>query len=187
MIKLQSNIPAELLVRLKLQLGIRSFVETGTCVGASAEVAALCFEHVWTIELVDRDQRQAHANLDKYPNVTMLRGNSPEILPQVIAEAPQPILFWLDAHWSGVGPQPAIECPLLEELRIIGGLRGMDVVLIDDARMFISSPDPPHDPGKWPNIAEVFRALEHWAQPRWYGVLEGRDVIAVTPQGVDLP
>jgi hypothetical protein len=66
-------------------------------------------------------------------------------------------VFWLDGHWSaGDTAGEGDECPLLEELATIGP---QHAILIDDARLFIEPPPPPHDPSQWPTLEQVMAAL----------------------------
>ena len=88
----------------------------------------------------------------------MHTGDSAEVLPRIVAAIREPILFWLDGHYSGEGTaHGAAETPLPEELRAIArrGHPG-DVVLVDDARLLGT--------GAYPD-AESIRSLLAAAHP----------------------
>jgi hypothetical protein len=72
-------------------------------------------------------------------NVRILRGDSGEILPDVLATIEGPVIYWLDGHYSGKGTALAgnTQCPIIAELdAIIKRGNAEDIILIDDARLF---------------------------------------------------
>ncbi|MDR1514735.1 MAG: hypothetical protein LBS45_03495 [Synergistaceae bacterium] len=63
------------------------------------------------------------------------------VLKDVLDGKNSPMLFWLDAHWSGGDTAGEnIQCPLLEELKIILDSNSSHFILIDDARLILASP-----------------------------------------------
>ena len=145
-----------------LKMGIerecKAFVETGTYRGDTARLAAQIFTEVHTIESnPEYFITAASTTAINSPEVKLAfhRGESPTILRTILPGLPIPVLFWLDAHWMGEGPMPLCECPLLDELVAINesGCRG--IIAIDDARLFIDPPPPPHNPAQWPTMAQV--------------------------------
>ena len=131
-------------------------IETGTYLGDSTEVLSGFFEHVVTIE---RDEKLAKNALNRFigkENIKVHLGNSAEILCEITPQNERPVLFWLDAHFSGgVTAGEEYPCPLLDELAIISKLREADntIVLIDDARALIGL-------GGWPTIDQVCRLFD---------------------------
>jgi len=75
-------------------------------------------------------------------NVHVINGHSPEVLAKILPKIKEPILFWLDAHFTpdnrNLSEIPAeILMPLKKEMEIILSSRnGEDVILIDDFQMF---------------------------------------------------
>ena len=68
--------------------------------------------------------------------MTCHHGNSPDVLRSLAATIDEPVLFYLDAHWSGgVTAHGEVEVPLLEELEIIRKRPHGDFIIIDDARL----------------------------------------------------
>jgi len=117
--------------------GIRRLVETGTFEGEMVRKVRRAFATLVTIELSQELAREARRKLRPYPGITVLDGDSAEILPRVLRELREPALFWLDGHFSGgATARGTLDTPLLEELRVIAahGVEG-HVVLIDDARL----------------------------------------------------
>jgi hypothetical protein len=137
-----------------------AFVESGTFTGVTTRWAAKNFRAVFTIERYE-PLFQAHSpELAALPNVTPLLGDSSQLIP-VIAQGLEEFagMYWLDAHWSGEGTAGEDnECPLLAELAPLAK-RPQDIILIDDARLFLCAPPLPHKPGAWPSIAQVLQAL----------------------------
>lgn len=151
------GLPPKLARAARRAVGARTLVETGTNVGNSAARAAPLFERVVTIErdpTLHATARSRHADLR---NVEWVLGDSREVLPQL--DLSEPTVFWLDGHWSaGDTAGEGDECPLLEELATIGP---QHAILIDDARLFVEPPPPPHDPSQWPTLEQVIAALDN--------------------------
>src|ERR1039458_2726341 len=72
--------PTELILALKEASGIENFVETGTLVGDTAAWAANNFRRVVTIENESGRFGKAVQRFGGTPNVTVVFGNSPDIL-----------------------------------------------------------------------------------------------------------
>jgi len=175
-----SGIPEVITLALADLNGAKVFVESGTYLGATTRWASRHFERVFTIERAPSLYEQHSAELRRLDGVTPLLGDSRDVLPSVINEiGPRRAVYWLDGHWSG-GPTAGEddECPLLGELSCLAG-RQDDIVLIDDARLFLSSPPRPHKAESWPTIDEVIRALGLGGRVPFIQVCE--DVIFAVP------
>ena len=172
--------PCELIDKLRARFEIPVFVETGTYKGDTAAWAASRFERVLTVERSEELHREATRRLTTFPNVKALLGDSRVALQKIIAEADQPAVFWLDAHWCGGQASAGAndQCPLLDEISIIRESREPKYILIDDARLFLSPPSPPHRVADWPSLSEVLGALQYDEAARTV-VLE--DVIVSVP------
>jgi hypothetical protein len=157
---IQQGAPFEIIKDLAKLSGITAFVETGTYHGNTTRWAAQHFDSVFTMEQAEGLYQQHHQELRALGNVEPLYGDSKILLPQVIAKlGGRPALFWLDGHWSGgetAGEND--QCPLLSELETLKDRRG-DILLIDDASLFLSVPPVPHDPAQWPTLPEIVRLL----------------------------
>ena len=92
----------------------------------------------------------------------------------------EPAIFWLDAHYSGDGTFGSEnKCPLLDEIIAVNKSKFSNVLLIDDARAFLSPQTISHNPEEWPNIVEIFNLLSQVSN-RYIIILE--DVIFVVPE-----
>ncbi len=178
-------LPPELAAGLRDRLGLTRAIETGTYRGGGTRRLAAVFPRVVTVEVSEELARSASETLGPLPGVEVRQGSSQDVLPALVDRA-QPTLYWLDGHWSGgVTGGEEDECPVLAELVAIASGHADDCILIDDARLFLAPPPPPHDPAKWPDIAALVDALAR-AKPG-HRVLIAHDlVIAVPPRAADL-
>lgn len=161
------GVPSEITLALSRLNSVKTFVETGTFRGGTTRWAAAHFEKVFTIERAPTIYELNAPDLGRFPNVTALLGDSRRVLPEIVsALGDQPAVFWLDGHWSGADTAgESDECPLLGELAALSG-RHEDIILIDDARLFLSAPPRPHNPTEWPGVCEIVEALgRHCGKP----------------------
>ena len=172
------GVPQELVTRLAQQFSITTFVETGTHKGRTAEWASGLFKKVITIEGSEKWYQATKERLAAVTNIEILFGHSAQLLPEVVRRLEGPAVFWLDAHWSGRQTAGAEDqCPLLSEIAAVNGSSLEHFVLIDDARLFLSPPEPPHNIDQWPEIAAVLAALN--GTRRKYAVIFEDAIIAV--------
>lgn len=120
---------------------IKNFVETGTYQGSTVIPLSKQFEHIYTIELMEKWHRYAMARAakEKASNIRFYLGDSKDVLPRIVKEAKGPTIFFLDGHCCGEHTDTAKtdEKPLLFELEAINkGRRENDIIIIDDLRMF---------------------------------------------------
>ena len=175
--------PPEELVRLLQQtFALTDFIETGTYQGATAAWAAERFQRVVSIELSSLLYKAARHHYAGTPNIEVRHGDSGGVLRDLVPALEKPALFWLDAHWSG-GPTAGedYECPLLAEIAAIDASPLPHFMLIDDARLFVAPPPPPHRPEQWPDLAAIRAALG--GKDRYVMVFQ--DVIVAAPRAAE--
>ncbi len=155
-----AGIPGGIVTALARAAGATVFVETGTFRGATTRWAAGRFADVHTIEREPALHAANQPALSGLPGVRAHLGDSRAVLPGIVASLGEKrAVYWLDGHWSGAGTAGEDDpCPLLDELACLAA-RPQDIVLIDDARLFLGAPPLPHDPARWPGIAQVLAAL----------------------------
>jgi hypothetical protein len=152
----------KLLTLLSESLGIRNFAETGTYLGDTLEMALSLFPECHSAELSQNLYAAAAKRFAGRPGVHLFHGGSPDFL---MANRDQfaaiPTVFWLDAHWCSGGDTAGMESqsPLIEELHAIGRLHPKSVVLIDDARLYLATPQAPHRVSDWPDFHAVVLAI----------------------------
>lgn len=175
--------PYELIQALKAMSGITHFVETGTNRGDTAMWAAGVFGSVITIEESPAIHGAAVHRLGSCLGLKTILGESSKTLRDLQASGGLhfPAIYWLDAHWGGgdnAGKDR--ECPLLEEILALNESPEHNIILIDDARLFLKPPPIEHNPSHWPDIATVTYAL--WNKGIRYVCVVG-DVIVALPLG----
>jgi hypothetical protein len=125
---------------------LRVFIETGTYLGQMIDETRSNFDEIISIEL-DKDLfERAKNKFTDAKNITLLQGDSAELLPKCIKEIKRPILFWLDAHYSaGFTTKGNLSTPITREIKSIleHPLNAEHVILIDDARCFNGEDDYP--------------------------------------------
>lgn len=154
------GIPEQIVTELAKLNEATVFVETGTFQGGTTRWASDHFETVHTIERAEGLFNARGPELAKIPGVTPHLGDSRKVLPRILEEiGDRKAVFWLDSHWSGgetAGEDD--ECPVLDELTILSD-RVADIILIDDARLFLCAPPLPHKASHWPTISEIVEAV----------------------------
>ena len=172
--------PIEIISQLKAAYGINNFIETGTYQGHTAYWASQVFEQVFTIEYSQDLYQKVIEKYGHIKNIDFLYGDTRNLLDRTVSQLESPSLFWLDAHWSGGPTYGEIdECPLLAEIEIINRSDCNHFIFIDDARLFLSPPPPPHLPQQWPDISAVLNLLNSGKNSRHIVIIE--DVIIAVP------
>jgi len=140
----QGALDRAFLQELQHLFAVEVFVETGTYMGATAHVAATCFDHVHTIELSEFHYRAACRRFAGNPRITLYKGDSADVLVTLLPQIKGRILFWLDGHYSaGNTARGSRNTPIMQELEAIkkSGIQNA-VILVDDIRCFV---DGAHD------------------------------------------
>ena len=99
------------------------------------------------------------------PNVTFHHGSSLEVLPIILPRKSEPLLYWLDAHYSGSHTDGFENtCPVLGEIALLGLHKQISssIVLIDDARLFCVPHDLAPKMDGWPKLREILAGLENY-------------------------
>lgn len=122
-----------------------TLVETGTYMGAMVEAQKARFNKIISIELAVDLYEKAKERFRHTKNVLILQGDSGKVLPKILKEIREPLIFWLDGHYSsGETAKGEKDCPIFEELdAIFNGANLNHVLLIDDARCFDGAGDYP--------------------------------------------
>ena len=119
--------------RYKLQV----LVETGTYAGDMVRKCGSYFREIYTIELDSILAHEAENKFRKKKHIHVVLGDSGDKLPDLLKKIDEPVLFWLDGHFSGgVTAKGSTITPLAQELEAISSHRIKEhVILIDDARL----------------------------------------------------
>lgn len=170
--------PKDIVLKLSGSINSSTFVETGTFKGNTAIWAKEHFQKVYSIEL-SKFIYDKYCNELKDKGINAIYGDSRSVLPTIIEEVQnERCVFWLDGHWSGGDTYGANdECPLIDELNCLTD-RNRDIIMIDDARLFLSAPPLPHKPRNWPTVTEIINLLQS-SSGRYIQIID--DVIFAIP------
>ncbi len=160
---------------------LKVFVETGTFLGDTVEFFKDKFDQVYSIELSEELFADAKKRFAKDANVTILQGDSGEVLQRIVPNIIAPALFWLDGHYSYefyVGDRfiktalGSKVTPIVKELNILLNDKHQYVILIDDARLFN---------GEWdyPRLEEISDMVSKAAFK--YNFSVSHDIIRIVP------
>ena len=128
------------------KFSIKTLVETGTYYGDMIWATVDTFNQIYSIEIDEKLYKEAKEKFAKFNHISILLGDSGKVIPKIIEQLNEKILFWLDGHTSpGFLPPSQIDlCPIKEELSNIFNHKIKDhVILIDDAHDFLGSNDYP--------------------------------------------
>lgn len=156
--------------------GVNILVETGTYLGDMVEAMKSHFKQVYSVELSNDLYELAVKRFKRDAHVEILQGDSGTELENLMVRIREPVLFWLDGHYSGgITAKGKKECPIFEELgHILNGTELGHVIVIDDARCFGSDP-------AYPTVDEV-KLFVKSRRPDVNFVVKD-DSIRITPKG----
>ena len=159
---------------------LRHLVETGTFLGDMLAAMRNSFDSLTSIELSDELYGRAQRRFAGDPKITLLCGDSKDLLTEVASSMDQPGLFWLDAHYSGIWHEDFEETaggdrpnPIFSEIEAIFANNLRHAVLIDDARLF-------NGEDGWPPLADVCRFIRESQPDR--EVIVAEDIIRILPR-----
>jgi len=114
---------------------LRVLVETGTYYGEMVSAMRRHVERIYSIELDPQLARRAAAKFARSSRVTILQGDSGQLMPELLRTVAEPALFWLDAGYYGWAGLQGDRQRLTTELdSILRDHRFRHVILMDDAR-----------------------------------------------------
>ncbi len=125
--------------------GAKIFVETGTLHGDMIEAMKPDFEQLYSIELSESLHARAQERFSSDEKVEIIQGDSAVELGNLMKRLDQPVVFWLDGHYSGADTaQAEIDTPIFAELdHIFTHHVSGHAIVIDDAHCFESDPSYP--------------------------------------------
>lgn len=152
-IMLNYNAKRETIIDYATKFNCDVFVETGTFLGETVQFMKDHFNELHSFELQPELARDAIIKFKSFNNVYIYEGNSSHLLPSLLPNMDEGIIFWLDAHYSSefwlgdryiVTAKGEKETPIVEELQVILKFQQkINVILIDDARCFNGKNDYP--------------------------------------------
>jgi hypothetical protein len=172
----------EIIESYRGRFDLRILIETGTFFGDTVEYFKHQFKRIYSIELAHDLARRAQERFINDPNVKIIQGDSGAILQTLIKEINEPVLFWLDGHYSSeffVGDEfiktarANKDTPIEEEMISILSTHVEHIILIDDARLFNGLDD-------YPSIRSLNRKVRK-AKGKNYTCKVENDIIQIFP------
>ncbi|MGE5397515.1 MAG: hypothetical protein ACM3MK_08285 [Chitinophagales bacterium] len=119
-----------------------TMVETGSYIGDGiAKGLEAGFEKIFSFEIIPENYNICVERFKDNPEVSCILGDSVKLLPEVLANIKERIVFWLDSHF--IGETEADLYPIMNELKIIKDhFIKNHTILIDDVRLFADGKDP---------------------------------------------
>lgn len=118
----------------------RVFIETGTQHGNGIAWGLKHFDKVYSIEILDQWYLPACERFKGNDKVNLIKGDSGEVIGNILKEVNEPCFIYLDAHGdiSDAGPNP-----LYRELNLIKeDLVKNHLIILDDIRRYGDMTDP---------------------------------------------
>jgi hypothetical protein len=127
------------------QFKYKTLIETGTYRGDMIEAQKSIFNKIISIELSFDFFEKAKKRFKNDKNVFISQGDSGKVLSKILLDIDEPVIFWLDGHYSGgITARGDKDCPIYEELESIFKSKKLNhIILIDDARCFVGNGDYP--------------------------------------------
>ena len=139
------------------------------------------FKEIYSIELAEDLATKAQNRFANDKHITIIHGDSGKVLKSLVATIHEPVLFWLDGHYSSeffVGDEyiktakGEKDTPVEEELRVILNSGVDHIILIDDARLFVGMND-------YPTISNMKQLVKKCSDH--YVVSVSNDIIYILP------
>lgn len=140
------------------------YIETGTGEGICLSHALTHdFKQFFSIEIYDQIYELAKKKFKSYDNCEIIKGNSFDILPNILKLCDGNILFFLDAHFPGADfnyesydgeKNKDKRLPLEKELDVINENYDINkcVFIVDDLRIY---EDGPYEGGNWGDRTKI--------------------------------
>lgn len=156
-------------------------VETGTFLGDTVDYFKDKFVNVYSIELSKELAEKAIKRFEGQNSIKILQGDSGEVLNTLLPKFSEPVLFWLDGHYSSEfflngeyikTARADKDTPIEMELELLLSSPIQHVILIDDARLFNGN-------GDYPSIKRIKNKTASCKFP--YQTFVEKDIIIIIP------
>ena len=150
-------------------------IETGTFYGNAIFTVRRDFREIHSIELAPALHELNVRELGHLSHIHLHLGDSAKVLPLLLRDVREPALFWLDGHFCA-GPSArakTYDTPISAELdHLLRQPAGQNVVLIDDARLFVGRDN-------YPTIPELCEIVHRQRPDATFAV--DLDIIRIAP------
>ena len=173
-----TGLPIPLTELIRDELGIDTFVETGTGLGRTAAIASDMFRFVYTIEAHQGRWEQARDRF-RGSNVACIHGKSPVVLASLLDELDRQCIVFLDAHCAYRDKVTDNACPLLSEIKVVMAANPNHVIFIDDQQSFTSFPPVRECWGEYPELVQVVNAFFDHDRASPFVFIEGKCIVSI--------
>ncbi len=166
----------------RLRFGCTILVETGTFLGDTVAHFKDKVDKVYSIELSQELAERAAKRFANDRHISILQGDSSEVLSGILPQLNSPTLFWLDGHYSSeffigeeyfVTAKGETNTPIEKELTILLSIpKQIFAILIDDARLFTGRND-------YPTLKKIKKMVAQ--STTQYTVFKKNDIIHILP------
>ena len=159
------------------EYGLNVFVETGTYCGDMVKALIGSMKRIYSIELGDELYKRTKTRFQNNKNVVLIHGDSSQELDKIHQKLEEPALFWLDGHFCGeLTGKGEKETPIYKELeQILNTPCKEHVIIIDDARLFMSS-----DRVEYPTIDDIIQFVK--SKSNNFDIIVQDDSFRITPK-----
>lgn len=142
-------IKQQVILEYKEKYNLENLIETGTFKGDMVDACKDYFSQIYSIELSEQLYTDAVKRFSGFDNISIIQGDSMDMLKTVLPKISGSPLFWLDGHYSaGITAKGKLSTPVKTELEDILNFAKKAkwqsfVILVDDARCFTGEDDYP--------------------------------------------
>jgi hypothetical protein len=126
------------ILNIREKYGYTKLIETGTFYGQMISALKGSFDNIYSVELAEYFYLMNSESFKNNNKIKIYKGDSGTKLSEMITDAGDNIIFWLDGHFSGGNTAMGeITSPIIAELEIIKNKNLKNTcILIDDLRLF---------------------------------------------------
>lgn len=125
------------------------------------------FDEVYSVELSKELAELARERFRHDPKVHIINDDSSAAVETFLGRLVQPVIFWLDAHYSaGITAKGTLQTPVKEELKsILSHSVKQHQILIDDVKDFNGQKD-------YPTVEEIFDMVRQFGDENYKAKVE---------------
>jgi len=177
------DIKRKIILDYKRKYNIEILIETGTFTGDTVFSLMDNFKKLYSIELSEELASKAIKRFESIQKIKIIQGDSGIQIGKLIKDINQPVLFWLDGHYSGEfmyndefikTAKGTLNTPIEKELQLILASEQAHIILIDDARLFTGEMD-------YPTIKQIKDIVRKNSKFN-HKLFVSRDLIRITPK-----
>jgi hypothetical protein len=130
------------ILELAQKNNIHVFIETGTYLGNTTSALSDHFNKIYTFEISEDLVKLARKRFEDKKHIQVIHGDSGIELEKILPKINEPVIFWLDGHYSEGflhSKKNNLDTPIIKEIKDIfeSNIKNeKNIILIDDAFEF---------------------------------------------------